>query len=61
MKDNTLPDSFFKRLSPAEEREYRQWARDNYQIGQRIPLIWHPVLRDECNKMNQEEVDEWNH
>jgi len=51
---NELPDSFFKKLSPKQEREFRQWARENYNHGETIPCIWHPVVRDECEKINKE-------
>lgn len=44
--------SFFRELSPAEEQEFRQWARDNYTPGAEQSPLWHPVVRDECNKIN---------
>ena len=40
--------SFFKTLSKEEEKEYRQWAKDNYIIGDSIHSTWHPVVVDEC-------------
>jgi len=42
----------FKTLTPNEEESYRQWARDNYTPMKPIPGIWHPVVQDECAKMN---------
>lgn len=45
---------FFKQLSSEEEKEFRQWARDNYKVGEPISGIWHPVVQDECVKMNTE-------
>jgi hypothetical protein len=45
----------WKRLTDAEFKLYKKWARDNYQIGSKIPEVWHPVVRAECVKMN----DEW--
>jgi hypothetical protein len=44
----------FRDLSEEEEREFRQWARDNYEPLNPILGIWHPVVQDECKKMNQE-------
>jgi len=43
--------SFFKELSEEEKKEYRQWARSNYTIGDHISPIWHPVVVDECMAM----------
>jgi hypothetical protein len=45
------PYKFFKELSEKEEEEYREWARDNYDIGDPIPSVWHPVVVDECIAM----------
>lgn len=44
--------NLFKVLSPLEEKEFRQWARDNYQLNSPISGIWHPVVQDECVRMN---------
>lgn len=43
----TMPDSFFRTLTPAEEEEFRQWARDNWKPGDEVNGLWHPVVRDE--------------
>lgn len=40
-----------------DEQSLRQWARDNYAVGDPIEPYWHPVIADECAKMNQEVVD----
>lgn len=45
---------FFRDLSAQEETEFRQWARDNYTPGAQVNNLWHPVVRDECAKINQE-------
>ncbi len=42
----------FKTLTPDEEKQFRQWARDNYQPHTEIAGIWHPVIQDECVKIN---------
>jgi hypothetical protein len=44
----------FRDLSESEANEFRQWARDNYKLGESIKSIWHPVIQDECNKMQTE-------
>jgi len=50
-----LPDSFFKTLDSAEEAEFRAWARENFIPGQKISPVWHPVVRDECRIMTEEQ------
>ncbi len=45
---------FFKKLDSEEEKSFRQWARDNYKVGEAISGIWHPVVQDECVKINTE-------
>ena len=37
-----------------EIQEYRKWARDNYKPLSDIKGIWHPIIQDECMKMNEE-------
>lgn len=44
----------FRDLNLEEEKEFRQWARENYKPGDEINSVWHPVVRDECEKINQE-------
>lgn len=42
----------FKTLSPEEEIEFRQWARDNFDGNvESIKEIWHPVIQEECQLM----------
>lgn len=42
---------FFRNLSEEEEKEFRQWARDNYVLGEPMETSWHPVVIDECFSM----------
>ena len=49
-----MRDSFFKELSPEEETQFRGWARRKYNLGAEIKNVWHPVVRDECERMNLE-------
>jgi hypothetical protein len=44
----------FKQLNKEEEKEFRQWARENYQPFSPISGFWHPAVQDECLKMNKE-------
>lgn len=44
----------FRQLSAEEEASFRQWARDNYQPLTEISGVWHPVVQDECVKINAE-------
>ena len=45
---------FFRDLEPDEESEFRKWARENYQPGEEIKSVWHPLVRAECDKINEE-------
>lgn len=47
----------FRNLSPIQEAAFRQWARENYKPGSDIKGIWHPVVQDECRKMNETGLD----
>lgn len=54
-KDSTLlPDYYFRQLDDNEQKEFRQWARDNYQPGTLVSGLWHPIVQNECHKMNME-------
>jgi hypothetical protein len=44
----------FMELSPDQEQKFRNWARENYHPFTEISGIWHPVVQDECVKMNKE-------
>lgn len=48
------PLSLFRNITPKEERKYRKWARDNYDTYSPINATWHPVVQDECRRMNAE-------
>jgi len=51
-----MDNEMFKKLSPVEAFEYRKWARENYKPGDCISELWHPVVRQECEMMNVEQV-----
>jgi len=46
----------FKSLSDEEEKEFREGARSDYVPMTKINPVWHPVYRDECNKINDEQL-----
>ena len=45
----------FKSLTDEEEEDFRRWARHNYTKNGPISGVWHPVVQDECVKINKEE------
>jgi len=44
--------ALFRDLTEKEALEFRQWARDNYKEQDPIKGIWHPVVQDECVRIN---------
>ena len=45
----------FRQLNEKEAAEFRLWARRNYAPGTEISELWHPVVRDECCQMCDED------
>ena len=49
------------KLTPKENTEYIQWARDNYHskvgISGPIKAIWHPVVRREMHRIRLRQMD----
>ena len=43
----------FRKLDAEEEEEFRKWARESYVPHSPINPVWHPVVRDECRKINE--------
>lgn len=44
----------WKKLTKSEEKKFREWARKNYKPLTAIDGLWHPVVQDECVKINAE-------
>jgi hypothetical protein len=44
----------FLKLDEQQEKEFRTWARENYTPFTDINGVWHPVVQDECSKINFE-------
>jgi len=51
---SNVPDEFFRELDPTEEQEFRQWARDNFAPGRHPSGLWHPIVRQEWQKLQGE-------
>jgi hypothetical protein len=41
-----------KSLKKEEIKEFRQWAKDNYQQYDEIKGVWHPIVQFECVLIN---------
>lgn len=44
----------FKDLTRQEETEFRTWAKENYVPFNDIKGIWHPIIQDECRRINEQ-------
>ena len=48
-------------LTPKENTEYIQWARDNYHtkvgVSGAIKAIWHPAVRQEMHRIRLRQMD----
>jgi hypothetical protein len=45
----------FQKLSPERAATFRKWARDNY-TPEPPNAVWHPVVRDEWEKIRAEQL-----
>lgn len=46
-------DPLFRNLNDEEENDFRKWARKNYRKYEPIKGIWHPIVQEECVKINK--------
>lgn len=46
----------FRDLDSTEEASFRSWAREHYQPLTPIQGLWHPVVQDECRRINEAHV-----
>ena len=44
----------FRKLDAKEEKEFRQWARDNWTPEVKVSSVWHYIVRDEIQIMKSE-------
>ena len=54
MLDQVREDGFWRVLTDEEKDENRKWAREHYTPGEEVNHRWHPVVKEECEKMNDE-------
>tara|TARA_R100000234_G_scaffold114270_1_gene89304 strand:+ start:487 stop:663 length:177 start_codon:yes stop_codon:yes gene_type:complete len=47
---------FFIEADNEQEALFRKWAREEYEPFTEIKPVWHPVVRDECHKINTEQA-----
>jgi hypothetical protein len=40
--------TLFRELDTEEEEDFKQWARDNWSVDQKVNPVWHPVVVEEC-------------
>lgn len=43
----------FRALDPAEAERFREWAREHHRPGEPVSPLWHPVVRDECERIDE--------
>ena len=41
----------YRNLDDNEEQEFRKWARDNFNVMNKIETYWHAVIKQECQIM----------
>lgn len=46
-----------KILTPAEEIEFRKWARESHKLGEVVNPVWHPVIIHEIGLMTLEQYE----
>ena len=46
--------TLFRELTEEEAGKFRAWARKNYKPFDEIKGVWHPVVQNECTKINSE-------
>jgi|TARA_Y100000034_G_scaffold133551_1_gene199322 uncharacterized CHY-type Zn-finger protein len=46
-------DDIFRNLNAEEEETFRQHTRETYKPHSEINPVWHPVVRDECRRINE--------
>tara|TARA_R110000751_G_scaffold88641_2_gene175049 strand:- start:235 stop:420 length:186 start_codon:yes stop_codon:yes gene_type:complete len=47
-------DWLFRGLDAEEIEKFQRWAWDNYKPGEAIVSYWHPVVRRECERINED-------
>ena len=47
-------DWLFRGLDADEIEKFIMWAQENYKPGSTIKPYWHPVVRRECERINEQ-------
>lgn len=45
---------FFRKLNAKDEATFRQWAKDNWAPGKECSSVYHPVVREEWARLDQQ-------
>lgn len=53
-----MNDALFRKLNPAEEGRFRQWARNNWEPETPPSESWHPVVRDEWRRLDAQRAEQ---
>jgi len=56
MSDNVVSLKLHRDLAAEEEKEFREWARENWEIGDPVNSLWHPTVVQECAIILDEHV-----
>tara|TARA_R100000808_G_scaffold15950_1_gene36349 strand:- start:6727 stop:7074 length:348 start_codon:yes stop_codon:yes gene_type:complete len=56
MTDNVISLKLHRDLAAEEEKEFRNWARENWAIDDPISPVWHPKVVEECAVILDEHV-----
>jgi hypothetical protein len=48
--------TIWRKLSKSEEEEFKIWAKENHKPFDRVSPLWHPVIKEECAKIDQKEL-----
>jgi len=48
--------NLFRPLTQKEDGEFRKWAWDNYEPLSDINGLWHPVVQEECARINSLQI-----
>lgn len=54
MSTDQTPNSMSPRLTAEDKAFYRAWARQSYEPNGAINESWHPVVRQECERIDRE-------
>ncbi len=48
-----VESNIWKDLTPEEVREFVEWALDNWKPNTQINKVWHPVVRNTWEKLDE--------